>query len=158
MAGPTYGEQLRRIVALYQNAGLAWPASAKEIAAWAIREKHWAPHPDSLVNQCATQLADAMREEYIVDPQGRSVRAKHAARITRDGQQSVLWADIRTAGRRHMEVAFQQRRQQIVGDCRQLKTDVDSYNDNATPAKPIQMVFDFTQDLAELEALDSLVA
>jgi hypothetical protein len=29
-----------------------------------------------------------------------------------------------------MEIAFQQRRQQILGDCRQLKTDVDSYNDN----------------------------
>jgi hypothetical protein len=99
-----------------------------------------------------------MREEYIVDPQGRTVRAKHAARLIKDGEQLALWADIRTADRRHMEIAFQQRRQQIVGDCRQLKTDADSYNDNANPGKPIQMVFDFTQDLAELEAFESLVA
>jgi hypothetical protein len=50
-----------------------------------------------------------------------------------------------------MEIAFQQRRQQILGDCRQLKTDVDSYNDNYNDAEPLQMVFDFTDDLAEDE-------
>ena len=50
-----------------------------------------------------------------------------------------------------MEVAFQQRRQQIVMDCLQLKTDVDSYNENRKPESPIQMVFDFTDDLTELE-------
>lgn len=82
----------------------------------------------------------------------------HAARIPKDGQQLVFWADIRTADRRHMEIAFQQRRHQIVGDCRQLKVDVDSYNDNTNPGGAIQMIFDFTQDLAELEALDAFTA
>jgi hypothetical protein len=51
-----------------------------------------------------------------------------------------------------MEIAFQQRRQQIVGDCNQLKIDVDSYNENRKPTRPIQMVFDFTPDLKETEA------
>jgi hypothetical protein len=51
-----------------------------------------------------------------------------------------------------MQLAFQQRRQQIVGDCRQLKMDVDSYNQNANSGEPIQMIFDFTLDLAEIEA------
>ena len=94
-----------------------------------------------------------MREEYITDPQGRTVRAKHVARVERDGEQIPLWADIRTADRQHMEIAFQQRRQQIVGDCRQLKTDVDSYNENRNPGAAIQMVFDFTLDVAELEVV-----
>ncbi|MCW2313608.1 hypothetical protein [Rhodoferax antarcticus] len=49
-----------------------------------------------------------------------------------------------------MSLAFQQRRHQIVGDCRQLKMDVDSYNDNRLPVQPIQMIFDFTFDLEEL--------
>jgi hypothetical protein len=35
---------------------------------------------------------------------------------------------------------------------------VDSYNDNTNPAGAIQMIFDFTQDLAELDALDALTA
>jgi hypothetical protein len=152
----TYYEQLQSIVGKYITAGERWPATAREIAAWAIRNKLWAPQPSALVDQCADQIARAMREEYIVDPQGRTVRAKHAARINRDGEQLVLWADIRTASRDHMVIAFQQRRQQIVGDCRQLKADVDSYNQNKNPNVPIQMVFDFTSDLMELEAVGSI--
>jgi hypothetical protein len=51
-----------------------------------------------------------------------------------------------------MQIAFQQRRQGIVGDCRQLKTDADSYSEAHPEQPPIQPVFDFTMDLAELEA------
>ncbi len=158
MGGPTYNEQLQRIVDRYRDAGQAWPASARQIAAWAVRERLWMPQPSALIGRCAEDLARAMREEYIVDPQGRSVRAKHAARMTQDGEQLVLWADIRTAERQHMEIAFQQRRQQIVGDCRQLKADADSYNENISTERPIQMVFDFTQDLDELEAMEAVTA
>ena len=71
-----------------------------------------------------------------------------------DGGQVALWDDIRTADRQHMTLAFQQRRQQIVGDCRQLKTDVDSYNENGNKGAPLQIVLDFTEDVAELEALE----
>lgn len=49
-----------------------------------------------------------------------------------------------------MHISFQGRRQQIVGDCKQLKTDVDSYNQNGNDGKPIQMIFDFTLDLEEM--------
>jgi hypothetical protein len=150
----TYNEQLQRIVTEYIEAGEEWPATARQIAAWAVREKLWTPHPSSLVNQCAEDIAQAMREEYMVDPQGRKVRAKHAARV----EQGVLWADIRTASPDHMEIAFKQRRRQILGDCRQLKDDVDSFNENRISAEPIQMSFDFTKDLLELEALAALIA
>ena len=88
----------------------------------------------------------------MTDPQGRTVRAKDAARISQNGKQITLWADIRTANQGHMERAFGQRRRQILGDCRQLKADVDSYNDNRQPEEPLQVIFDFTLDLAELEA------
>lgn len=53
-----------------------------------------------------------------------------------------------------MQISFQNRRRGIVGDCRQMKVDVDSYNDAHPDAEPIQIVFDFTMDLAELEAAD----
>lgn len=147
----TFTEQLQAIANKYGAAGMPWPATARQIAAWAIDQGLWRPHPTDLINQCAEQIARAMREEYIIDPQGRSVRAKHVARIEQDGEQLMLWADIRTAPRRHMEIAFQQRRHQIVGDCRQLKLDVDSYNQNMSGSDPIQMCFDFTLDLEELE-------
>jgi hypothetical protein len=151
--GRGYYAQMQRIVTKYITTGERWPATTHEIAAWAIREGLWAPQRTKIIDICAEQLARAMREEYIVDPQGRTVRAKHAARTQREGEQLVLWADIRTAPREHMEIAFQQRRQQIVGDCRQLKLDVDSYNENINLGEPIQMVFDFTLDVVELEAV-----
>jgi len=40
---------------------------------------------------------------------------------------------------------------QIVGDCVHLKADVDSYNQNENPEKPIQIPFDFTVDVLEAE-------
>jgi hypothetical protein len=49
-----------------------------------------------------------------------------------------------------MERAFAQRRQQIVGDCFQLRTDVDVYNDNHLGGSPIQLVLDFTRDVEEM--------
>jgi len=79
------------------------------------------------------------------------VRTKHVVRTQQGGKQLYLWDDIRTAVYEHMEVAFQQRRHQMVANCLQLKNDVDSYNENRKPTSPIQMIFDFTDDLTELE-------
>ena len=151
----TYAQQMQRIADRYMKSGEAWPATARQIAAWAIRKKLWLPHPEKILSQCADDLARALREEYILDAQGRSVRAKHAARVKKDGSQLVLWADIRTASHEHMEIAFKQRRHQIVGDCRQLKQDVDSYNENRRPQRPIQISFNFTRDLQEIIASDA---
>jgi hypothetical protein len=145
----TKSEQLQDIVRQYQEAGLTWPATMREIAEWAIRTKRWEPHPSAMVSRCAEELSGAMRDEYVVDRQGRKVRTKHAATYHKGPQQFVLWDDIRTASHEHMEMAFQQRRKQILGDCTQLKNDVESYNENRLPPKPIQVVFDFALDLEE---------
>lgn len=157
MRGATYNEQLQHLAEEYRSAGEPWPATLRQVAAWAIENKLWKPQRSTLVARLAEDLSRALREEYITDPQGRSVRAKHAARMkSTDGEQLVFWDDIRTASREHMQMALQQRRQQIVGDCRQLKTDADSYNENANTSTPIQLIFDFTDDLAELEAMEAL--
>ena len=150
----SYNEQLISIANDYfaEHEG---SATSREIAAWAMKTGKWAPQPGSMIERCAEELSRAMREEHILDPQGRSVRAKHAARIRENGKQFTLWADIRTATKEHMARAFQQRRRQILGDCRQLKFDVDSYNENRRPDEPIQVIFDFTLDLAELEAANA---
>lgn len=147
----TYKEQLQKIVAEYRLNAQPWPATSHEMAVWAIETGRWNPQRSAMLRKCAEELSDAMREEYITDPQGRRVRSKHVARYGEGRDQLPLWADIKTASREHMEIAFQQRRQQILGDCRQLKTDVGSYNDNYNSSAPLQMVFDFTDDLAEDE-------
>ncbi len=132
------------------------PASARDIANALIERGAWMPDRKDLVDILANYVSRAMREEYITDPQGRTVRAKHSARITQGDGQTSIWADIRTAEPAHMEIAFKQRRVQIVGDCRQLKRDVDSYNDNRCTDRLIQMPLDFTQDVAELELMDEI--
>jgi hypothetical protein len=122
------------------------------MAAWAVLTRRWELPAAAVVSKCADDLATAMREEYYTDPKGRRVRLLHAAKVQRGSEQMTFWDDIRTADRRHMQLAFQQRRQGIVGDCRQLKTDADSYSDAHPHELPIQPIFDFTMDLAELEA------
>ena len=147
-----YTKQMQAIVSQYRVAGQPWPASSRAIADWAISNGLWILPEAAAVARCAEDIARAMREEHVTDEKGRKVRVKHPASVNVAGQQMVLWDDIRTASPQHMRISFQQRRQQIVGDCRQLKIDVDSYNDRRPSDTPIQMIFDFTMDLAELEA------
>lgn len=154
-------DRRHEIVRLYREAHRNQPARALEIAAWAMENKLWRPHPVDQRKQLAEELSRAMRDDYFTDPQGRRVRVNHAAHVDVNGEQQVLWADMRdksSTNRQHIEIAFQQRRQQVVGDCRQLKTDIDSYNENYNPSIPIQTSFNFEDDLAELELLREDVA
>ena len=139
------------IVTRYREAHENRPATTVEMADWAIQQGLWKPQLVEVRKHLAEMLAQAMREEYITDAQNRRVRAKHAAHVV---DQGVLWLDMRDKRpetRALLEVSFQNRRQQIVGDCRQLKTDIDSYNQNYNSGEMIQSCFDFTDDLAELE-------
>ena len=145
----TYHERLQQLTQKYRESGEKWPAAVRDIAQWAVNNGMWRPQPSDIVAQCADHLARALRDEYVTDPQGRRVRAKHAATYGKGSEQYVLWDDIRTAQPSHMRLAFQQRRHQILGDCKQLKNDVDSYNENRQPEQPVQIVFDFTLDLVE---------
>lgn len=159
----TKAEALRKITEKYRKSGQEWPATSKMIAAWAIRSGMWEPPKRSIVNQCARELAHAMREEYFVDPQGRRVRKKHAVREERempDGtyEQQLLWFDIDEATPRQAKGAFSLRRRQVVGECHQLKTDVDSYNDNNVQGAMIEMLWDLTDDMLELEQPTEYVA
>ena len=145
----TYIRQLQNIVADYQEAGNPWPASARAIAAWVVKNRLWTMQDSDIINKCADEIARAMREEYYTDAQGRRVRAKHCATVEVSGEQMRLWDNHQTATRDFMEIAAKNRRQQIVGDCRQLKTDVDSFNENKSPEEPIKMLWDFTPDVEE---------
>jgi hypothetical protein len=53
-----------------------------------------------------------------------------------------------------MRISLQQRRNGILAVCASTKRDTDSYNENNVHGAHIQMSFDFTLDLLELEASD----
>ena|SRR5579872_3473759 len=145
----SYIEQLQQLADMYFEHHS--DGTAREILGWAYDNKLWEPHPEDFLRQGAEQLARAMREDYGKDPQGRQVRKKHVIKVEREGEQLCLWISDETATREQMEMAFQYRRQLIVGDCWQLKTDVDSYNENRNPGEPIQTVMDFRNDMEERE-------
>ncbi|MEX2283397.1 MAG: hypothetical protein WEE89_13010 [Gemmatimonadota bacterium] len=144
--------QLQGIVKRYQLSGNEWPASMATVAEWTLANNLWAQHPAAALRQCTKELSRAMREEMYTDPSGNRVRTKHVVTRQVNGAQVVLWDDIRSATRSHMELSLRQRRERIVGDCRQLKIDVDSYNATHPAEAPIQIVFNFINDLLELEA------
>lgn len=145
----SYNEQMQNLANDYQFATGSVTFTLKEVGAWAIREGRWQPGQDVLLRQFCDDMGRALREEYIRDPQGRRVRSKHAVRG--EGESGFLWADITTAPREHMLVAFDQRRDQIVADAAQLKQDIDSYNENQNDGPAIQLVLDLVDDVLEYQ-------
>jgi hypothetical protein len=104
-------------------------------------------------------MAQALRSEYGTDADGRRFRVNHAVRVTKAGVQYTFWAAMGFAPHDHMERAFGQRRDSIVGDCLQLKTDIDVYNDmTAGKYEKVQLVLDFTDDISEREAMNRALA
>jgi hypothetical protein len=147
----SYKEQIKRVEEQYRAAGGKWPASAAEVAEWGVSTGRLQIGRGAIVRRFAEEIAEAWSHQYMDDPQGRRIRVKHAARYSIDGVQTWLWDNMPTATHKHMELSFQNKRQLILMDCHQLKIDVDSYNENFNKGKKIQMVFDFRNDLDELD-------
>jgi hypothetical protein len=148
----SYNEKLQGLFRQYEEEGNPTPVAMRDVAAWAVNRKLWEPRPIDVIDILAEDMSRALREEYRTDKQGRRYRAKHAVRISRGGVQLTLWADMDRSSREHMQMAFAQRRQGIVGDCLHLRIDVDAYNDKNASQPALQLVLDFTQDVAELLA------
>lgn len=130
------------------------PISPRAMAEWAVSKKMYALPAFAAVRRCAEELAEAMRTHYLTDEHGHRVRVMHPA----TDRQGTLWDDIRTASREHMEVSVAQRRDGIVADVKQLKTDVDFYNRLHGDEAPLQLSFNFTNDLADAGLLDDVPA
>ena len=126
---------------------------AHDLAAWAYKNGLHKPNLKTVIDAIATDIAQVFREEYRTDKFGRRYRAKHATTKKQGNKTLSLWGDMDdpNAPHEHFVRSFGQRRQQVVGDCFQLKTDVDVYNDNRLPAQPIQVILDFTLDVEELQ-------
>lgn len=152
----TYNEQMQRLFRDYQGAHGSDPVDPHDVAEWAIREGRWQPRPSDIRDRFASDLTEALRQEYRTDAKGRTYRAKHAVCLKKDGRQLSLWADIDQAPRAHMEKALGQRRKQIVGDCYQLRQDVDHYNESNPSSPGIQLILDFADDVEERMVSDGI--
>ena len=147
-----FSEQMQAIFDRYTEEVDSSPVSLDNVAAWAIELGLYRPQPRDVVKLCREALAESLRQEKRVDAQGRKYRAKHSVRTNIGGVQMSLWADIDNAPRSFMEKSFSQRRKAIADDCFQVKQDVDHFNYENPTELPIQIVLDFTDDVAEMEA------
>lgn len=144
-----YNEQLQAVWHKYEAEHGSAPTTAREAVAWGVSKGMIEmPEVDPL-DKLASDMSTALREEFATDREGRRYRVNHAVRVTKGGVQYTFWAIMKDAPREHMQKAFIQRREQIVGDCVQLSTDVEAYNGFHKDQSPIQMLFDFRDDIEE---------
>jgi hypothetical protein len=148
----TENERLQQLFRKYEHEHDHAPTSARAVVEWAVAEGKLALPVIDPLDVLAGQMARALREEYATDKDGRRFRLNHAVRITKNGVQTTFWGILGFAHRSHMERAFSQRRDQVIGDCLQLQNDVDAYNAMNALEKPIQLILDFTDDVAEKRA------
>ena len=151
---PTKVERLQQIWHEYDDGRSHKPTSAREAIEWAVKEGLLELPEVDPYDILAGQMSQALREEYRQDSQGRRYRVNHAVRVSKGGVQYTFWGVMGFASHDHMERAFTQRREQIVGDNDQLKTDVDVYNDMNLGKRPkFQLVLDYKDDVAEREIM-----
>ncbi len=149
-----YADQVKAYIEKYRaevdSDGLLDPHA---LAEWAYQRGLHKPSLRTVVDAIASDISKLFREEFRTNVDGQRYRAKHAVRFKRGDKTMSLWADIDDGSvpREHFAKSFSQRRQQIVGDCYQLKTDVDVYNSKNGMQKPIQIPLDFTLDVEELQ-------
>lgn len=143
-------EELQGIWHQYENGHEHQPSSARQAIEWAVAEGLVELPTVDPYDVLASRMAQALRLEYDTDYQGRRFRVNHAARVTAAGVQYTFWAIMGFATHDHMERSFTQRREQIIGECVQLRTDVDVYNVmSGAETSEFQLVLDFTDDVAE---------
>lgn len=149
-----YSDALMDIIDQYRKANPGQPIRMQAVSEWAIAFGLWQPRRRKPTRELARQLARASRAKHITDPQGRSVRAMHAARHERVDENGnrifdVVWDHIFQMSRDHAEVSFEQRWQQVADEAKSLDRDMKSFNDNSPNAadEPIQKTFDFTWEL-----------
>jgi hypothetical protein len=149
----TKAEQLQDAWHQYERENEHLPSGTMQVVQWAVAKGLVELPEIDPYDVLAGQMAGALRQEYKTDDKGRRYRVNHAVKITKDGVQHTFWGIMGYAPHDHMQRAFSWRREQIIDDCSQLKTDVDVYNDlNEGKAPKVQMVLDFTEDVAEREA------
>jgi len=148
----TLAELDQRLWREYEDAHDHAAASARDVIDWAVRERGLAlPRVDPR-DVLAERMSKHLREEYATDEKGRRYRRNHAIRVTKDGVQTTMWGIMGFAPHAHMQRAFTQRREQVIGDLVQLDIDVEVYNETVPKDKQIQLILDFKDDVAERRA------
>jgi hypothetical protein len=151
-------ERMQKAWHLYDSSSDHKPTSMRQAAEWAVADG-LLELPDEVdrYDILAEKMANAVRAETRTDPQGRRYRVNHAVRVTKGGVQYTFWGVMGFAPVEHMHKSFAWRRNQVIDDLFQLKTDVDVFNDSIeTGRQGFQLVLNFTDDVAEREEIERM--
>lgn len=119
-----------------------------KVARWLILKGYKVKAPPTQVEMLAKQLSKQAREQTRTDSEsGEPYRAYHAFAQRQGDVQLTLWVDIDKAPRKPMLRSLLQRREQMVGDGVQLSLDRDHWNRIHSKEEPIQIDFDFNDDI-----------
>ncbi len=146
----SFSQRMQQIAQEYMRLHGVDSIELEQVAEWACNTGRYQRRPISVVQQCRRELADALRMQHYIDPQGREIRRMHPVRIPVTGEQMVIWADIITAKPQHMRVSLAQSRQGILADCLAHSAIVDSYNQNNRHNATLELFdYNFNSDIEE---------
>src|SRR5262249_7316904 len=153
----SYDEKMLQIWKQYQQEVSPESTDLKDMGAWARRKGLWEPRPTDIDTSFARDMADVLRKQVRTDKDGR----KYRAFIPAPGQSSEAlplfkWADIDVAPRAHVEKGIQGERRQIANDCFALAMKVDHYNAAHPKEEPLQIIFNFEEDIEEMKIAKGL--
>jgi hypothetical protein len=129
--------------------------SPDKIAQWAIEKRLWRPIPLTPREQLRKLITRCFRETYLIDPQGREVRASLPIMedvMTEDGlKHRSRWFPIFSAPANVARASFSLRRKAALADVAQLQFDFMSWSENNLHGDKLDpMDYNFNKDLAEL--------
>lgn len=151
----TRKERNLEIVRRFEKEHQRKPFDLHEVYRFARKHNLWPEPHDLAERKFIDEVAKDLREVYIDNGEGDRVRYYHAV-VKGNGAQGTLWGNVWDLPQEHLETGFSQRRGQSLGDCRQLKLDIEFVNKVRFSARPIVMSFNFDEDLAEEDALKEL--
>ena len=133
------------------------PTSMRQAAEWAVADGLLELPEVDPYDVLAEKMSNVVRAETKTDPLGRRYRVNHAVRVTRSGVQYTFWGVMGFTPIGHMHKSFAWRRNQIVDDSFQLKTDVDVFNDLVEDKRhQFQLILNFTDDVVEREEIERI--
>lgn len=151
MAAMTKREQYIRIKNEYRKAHDNEPAGTRAMLDWAIKNRLYAVDQSAAIRKDAEDFADVLRTETIKDNDGQDARINHAYE-TRQGH---FWDEYRTIKHEHMQLSAAQTRNRILGEVIHSARGLKLYSDYHQDRPPIQMSFNFNNDLADAGLLSS---
>lgn len=127
----------------------------ERIAKWALKEKLWQRELMDDEEVLRRLIKAALRDDYMIDPQGREVRANlpfmEEVETTQGPRRRSVWYPMYYMPPEKARSSFQLRRRGALHDVLQIRFDFESYNDNNMFSATLEAPdFDFNRDIEEM--------